>query len=165
MRSEDNFVRYYRTFNNRINIGIGVTTILCILYLSFFLFFPAQKVNLYFSLSNFFFAWFLIFNTININYHGATFKFAIGEVAFLAVYLLLLLYCTYKMFNQRVGWIYWSLLAAGIISVPAIFLIDVGLISTCLGVLVLIDILRLSVRSLQNNKSGPGSSLFLRLLI
>ena len=152
--TEDNFVRYYRTYNNRIHIGIGVATILCILYLSLFLFFPSQKINLYFSVSNFFFALFLILNTININYHGASFKFGILSVAFLVAYLILFLYCIYKIFNQKPQWIYWSLLIAGVISVPAAFLVDVGLISTCIGVLILIDILRISIRSLPNNKAG-----------
>jgi len=152
--NEDYMIRFYRTYNNRINIGIGVAAILCILYLSLFLFFPAQKINLYFSLSNFSFALFLILNTVNINYHGAAFKFSVSSVAFLVAYLILFLYCIYKIFNQKPGWIYWSLLAVGVISVPATFLIDVGLISTCIGVLVLIDILRISIRSLPNNKAG-----------
>jgi len=152
--NEDYMIRFYRTYNNRINIGIGVAAILCILYLSLFLFFPAHKINLYFSLSNFFFALFLILNTININYHGPAFKFSILSVASLVAYLTLFLYCIYKIFNQKHGWIYWSLLAVGAISVPAAFLIDVGLISTGIGVLVLFDILRISIRSLPNNKAG-----------
>jgi two-component system NtrC family sensor kinase len=152
--SDDNFTRFYRTYNNRINIGIGVATILCVLYLSLFLFFPAQKINLYFSLSNFFFALFLIFNTININYHGASFKFGIFSIAFTVIYLVLFLYCIYKIFNQKLGWIYWSLLVAGIISVPAVFLINGGVISTIIAVLILIDILRISIRSLPHNKAG-----------
>ncbi len=147
-------IRFYRTYNNRINIGTGVAAILCILYLSFFLFFPAQKVNLYFSLSNFFFTLFLILNTININYHGPAFKFGILSVVFLISYLILFLYCIYKIFNQKPGWIFWSLLIAGVTSIPATFLIDVGLISTGIGVLVLIDILRISTRSLSSNKTG-----------
>jgi len=152
--NEDNLVRYYRTFNNRMNIGIGVASILCILYLSFFLFFPAQKINLYFSLSNFFFALFLIINTININYHGAAFKYNIFSVAFTVLYLTLFLYCIYKIFSQKPGQIYWSLIIAGTIALPAAFLIDVGFISTGLAVLVLIDILRISIKSIPNNKAG-----------
>jgi signal transduction histidine kinase len=152
--NDDNFVRYYRTYNNRINIGIGVATVLCILYLSLFLFFPAQKINLYFSLSNFFFALFLILNTIAINYHGAAFKLNILSVAFVVAYLILFLYCIYKIFNQKTGKIYWSLLVAGVLSVPAAFLMDAGLISTCLAVLVLIDIMRICIKSIPNNKAG-----------
>ena len=152
--NDDNFVRYYRTYTNRINIGIGVATILCILYLSLFLFFPAQKINLYFSLSNFFFALFLILNAIAINYHGAVFKFNILLVVFVVLYLVLFLYCIYKIFNQKTGKIYWSLLVAGVLSVPAAFLIDAGLISTCLAILILIDILRICIKSIPNNKAG-----------
>jgi two-component system, NtrC family, sensor kinase len=152
--NDDNIVRYYRTFNNRMNIGIGVASILCILYLSFFIFFSAQKINLYFSLSNFFFALFLIVNTININYHGAAFKYTIFSVTFTVLYLTLFLYCIYKIFNQKPGRIYWSLIIAGVIAVPAVFIIDGGLISTALAVLVLIDILRITIKSIPDNQAG-----------
>jgi two-component system, NtrC family, sensor kinase len=152
--NEDRVVRYYRTFNNRINIGIGVAVILCILYLSFFLFFPVQKINLYFSLSNFFFALFLLLNTININYHEPVFRFTVFSAVFLALYLILYLYCIYKIFNQKPGWIYWSLVASGVLSVPSVFLINAGLVSTCLGVLVLLDVMRISTMSIQRNRSG-----------
>jgi hypothetical protein len=63
--SEDATVVFDRTFNNRINVGIGAAIILCVLYLSFFFFFPTEKINLYFSLSNFFFALYLIISSIS----------------------------------------------------------------------------------------------------
>jgi signal transduction histidine kinase len=152
--NDDNLVRYYRTYNNRMHIGIGVAIILFILYLSLFIFFPAQKINLYFSLSNFFFALFLIINANNINYHGAAFKFAVFSLIVTVPYLILFLYCIYRIYGQKRGRIYWSLLIAGAMGIPALFFIDVGIISTCLAVLVLIDILRISIKSISYNKAG-----------
>src|SRR4029077_6152064 len=68
--------------------------------------------------------------------------------------LILFLNCIYKIFNQKTGLLYWSLLVAGVMGIPAAFLIDTGLISTCIGVLVLIDVLRICTRSLPNNKTA-----------
>jgi two-component system NtrC family sensor kinase len=152
--SDDSFVRYYRTYTNRINIGIGVAAILCILYLSLFLFFSAQKINLYFSLSNFFFLLFLMVNTINMDYHEAPVNFSILAMGFTACYLILFLYCIYKIFNQKLGVIYWLLLVIGVTTIPATFLINAGLLSTVIAVLVLLDILRISIKSLPQNKAG-----------
>ncbi len=141
------------TYNSRINIGIGAGAILCFLYLSFFIFFPAQKINLYFSLCNFFFVLTLIFYSISLNNHGANFGFDIARDACIILYLFSLLYCIYKIFNKKPGWIYWSLLAAGIISFLLGFFVT-NHFSDYMSILVLADMLRISIRSLRNNKSG-----------
>ena len=152
--NNDQMIRYYRTYNDRMNIGIGVASILCILYLSFYFFFPSQRINLYFGLSNLFFALFLIFNMITADYHGDVFKLHIPSVVFTVLYLLLFLYCIYKIFNQPIGWVFKALSVGAIIAVPAVFLFDIGLISICIAVLVLVDTLRVSIRSLRTNKTG-----------
>src|SRR5204863_2569732 len=62
--------------------------------------------------------------------------------------------CIYKIFNQKPGKIYWSLTIAGAIAVPAVFIIDNGVISTGLAVLVLIDILRITIKAIPGNQAG-----------
>ncbi|MEO6218872.1 MAG: ATP-binding protein [Ginsengibacter sp.] len=152
--SEDPTILYDRTFNNRLNVGIGVAVILCVLYLSFFFFFPTEKINLYFSISNFFFALYLITGAISLNYHGKLFDLIIPSITFLTIYLLLLLYCAYKIFNRKPGWIYWILFVAGILAIPSVLLLSDNLIGTFLGILVLMDMMRISIKSLKTNKTG-----------
>ena len=41
--ADDYMVRFYRTYNSRINIGIGAGAILCFLYFSFFIFFYINR--------------------------------------------------------------------------------------------------------------------------
>ena len=98
--ADDYIVRFYRAYSSRINIGIGAGAILCFLYLSFFIFFRARKINLYFSLCNFFFMLTLIFYSISLNNHGPNFGFNIARDACLVLYLFSLLYCIYKIFNK-----------------------------------------------------------------
>ncbi|MBC7827401.1 MAG: GHKL domain-containing protein [Chitinophagaceae bacterium] len=151
--TEDNIIKYYKTFGSRINIGIGVGTILCFLYFSFFIFFPAQKINLYFSLCNFFFACTLVLYSIDLETHGPHFTINTALNICSGLYLVLLLYCTYQIFNKKKGWIYWSLFLLQIVSVLLEFFIAFDL-NTYLTIIVLADILRISMLSLRNNKSG-----------
>ncbi|MEO6694040.1 MAG: histidine kinase dimerization/phospho-acceptor domain-containing protein [Ignavibacteria bacterium] len=158
--SDDTFVKYYKAFSSRLNIGIGVAIILGVLYLSFFLFFPVQKINLYFSLSNFFFALFLIFQVIFLNSHESLIKLFIPLTGSFVFYLLLFLYCIYRIFDQKPGWIYWSLLLLGIVAIPSAFLLGGNLISSCVGLLIIVDLLRVSLKSLKANKTGARIILF-----
>jgi two-component system NtrC family sensor kinase len=152
--SDDAFVKYYKAYSSRLNIGIGVAIILGVLYLSFFLFFPLQKINLYFSLSNFFFALFLNLQVIFLNSHESLIYLFIPIASSIVFYLLLLLYCIYKTFDQKVGWVFWSLLLLGIIAIPLAFIVPGDLISSFLGLLVLFDMFRICIKSLKTNKTG-----------
>ena len=159
--AEDNVIEFYRAYSNRINIAIGVSGVLFVLYLSFFAFFPSQKINLYFSLLSFFFSLFLILNSQFLYAHTPSFKIRLAAIASTVIYLSLFLYCIYKIFNQKPGWIYWSLISLGIISVPSALLIVGDIISPCIAVLVLIDILRISIKSLQTNRAAARIILIL----
>jgi len=153
--ADDNFVRYYKTYNNRLNIAIGVAAILCILYLSFFIFFPARPINLYFALTNFFFLLFLAFFSANLNHHGA-YHVVLDAIANICtgIYMLLMLYCIYRMFNQRLGWIFRVLLLTDIVAQVISLFVNIDIIGQSLVVLVLADAGRISIRSLRQNKSG-----------
>ncbi|MEP6684935.1 MAG: hypothetical protein ABJA35_16800, partial [Parafilimonas sp.] len=157
---EDNIVHYYRSYGNRINIAIGVSSVLFVLYFSFFIFFPKQKINLYFSLLSFFFSLFLILNSAYLYAHAPSFKIGLLAISSTAIYLLLFLYCIYKIFNEKFGWFFWLIFFLGIISFPSPIFITGDIISPLLGILALIDILRVSIKSLRTNRTGAGIILF-----
>ena len=153
--SNDYYVRYNRTFNSRLNIAIGVAAILCILYLSFFIVFPSRTVNLYFALTNFFFFSFLVVFSANANHHGGyhTVLTTIADMC-AAIYVLLMLYCIYKMFNHRLDWVFWSLLLIDTLSLVGGLFVNVTIVTQLLLVLVLAGAARISIRSLRQHKSG-----------
>jgi len=150
--ADDYFVQYYKVYNNRINTGIGAGAILCILYFSFYIFFPARKINLYFSISNLFFVLTLVFYAFYLNNHGSGIWTPAME-ALSKLYLLSLLYCIYNIFNKKTGWIYWSLVVAGMIGLLVDFFI-IRSLGDMIAILILVEILRISIRSLRNNASA-----------
>ena len=150
----DRLEKYVIKYKERLNVVIGVAFILCVLYFSFFIFFPLQRINLYFSICNLFFAFFLISYSYKLDYHGPPFDYTVISMISTVAYLSLILYCNYKIFNQRLGWIYWSLISLAILGVPGSYFMDMGLISTLLAVLILTDVVRISIKSLRTNKIG-----------
>ncbi len=150
--AHDYSAQYIRNFQNRLNIGIGVAIIICVLFFSLFLFFPSQKINLYFALSNFFFVLFLIMDLQALTFHGPPFIFVIPAGVCVAISILLMLYCIYKIFEQKIGSVFWVVLTISVITILADFLIDDGITSDLLAILVLFEIIRISAKSLKNHK-------------
>jgi signal transduction histidine kinase len=150
----DYIANYLKTFTNRTHVALGVALLLSVLYLSFYFFFPAVKINLWFSLCNFSFSLYLIFELILSNYHGALHILDIPETACLMFYLLVFLYCIYKIFNQKPKLIYKVLLVVGILCVPLVFIINASLVNIFLALLILADTLRISIKSLHAHKTG-----------
>ncbi len=108
-------INFYTQENIRgmgsIMFRIGAFLILFILHLAFYLYFPSQRANLYFTL----FALFVLFTevfAINVPHEV---KYMFYNRNFLLDFLLLstifLLTAIYSLLNQKRGWIYWSLAA------------------------------------------------------
>jgi signal transduction histidine kinase len=139
---------------NRYYITLGVSIFLCLLFSSFFFFFPSEKVNGYFALSSFFLALFVGFVIYSINTTGKTFWIQFFWSLFSTIQILLLLYCVYKIFNRPFGFFYWLILAVGFISIPLLFLIRPDVISPAIGVLAIFEIIRINILSVKTNKVG-----------
>ena len=151
----DYITRFYTTYTKRLNLVIGAAIILFVLFLSFYLFFPAQKVNLYFSWGVFCFVLFLNFMLLSTRSHGTLFTPDIISSACGMLYLLQLVYCTYKIFNRKLGLIYRTLLALSLASIPFSFLVNGNYIIPFLTIMMLVDALRVTIKSLKlSNKGG-----------
>jgi signal transduction histidine kinase len=133
-----------------------VAIILTLLYLSFFIFFPAQRTNLYFSLSNFFFVAFLLLQITRFEYHGPTFMLSEAEITSGVTYVLLQLYCTYRIFEQKVGFVYFSLFAIAVLGIPVAFLFDAYIYEQALALLIVVEMFRISILSLRKNKTAAS---------
>lgn len=139
---------------NRYYITFGVSIFLCLLFSSFFFFFPSEKVNGYFALSSFFLALFIEFVIRSINTNGKSFWIDFGWSIFSNIQILLLLYCVYKIFNRSLGLLYWIIIGAGFFSIPLLFLFRPNIISPAIGVLTIIEIIRINIVSQKTNKIG-----------
>ncbi|HEV8507641.1 MAG TPA: ATP-binding protein [Chitinophagaceae bacterium] len=136
---------------------IGVFLIFLILHLAFYLYYPAQKANLYFSLYALLALCFEIsqFNTSHFIahlYNGLFFQFAAFHISYLV-----LLTALYELLNKKRGKVYWAL----VILVTSELLIDrftyrfgdfiqVYILSN----LVTLEIARISYSALKNGQRG-----------
>jgi signal transduction histidine kinase len=137
-------IRYYIVF--------GVAIFMLILFLAYFLFFPTEKINLYFAISSLFFILFIIAVLVLLNMHQRPFlaEFCIGF--FLTCQALSILFCIYKILKQKFGLLFWSVVVLAAFSIGLLFLFDYLLITQITGTIVLLEILRISIKSLKTDR-------------
>lgn len=152
--ADDEVVQGRRIRFNRWNVTLGVTVILCILYLAFYLFFPSLKINLIFSISSLFHALFMAVIVYEQNYHGQSFIIYFFQALFQGPYNILTLYCFYRIFELKFGKIYWTMQSLAAALVPLSFVFDSQVMGPILGVLSLIETVRISVISVSRNKGA-----------
>ncbi|MFZ1800761.1 MAG: hypothetical protein WAU24_12925, partial [Chitinophagaceae bacterium] len=142
--------RKFKAFNLKMAIGLGIATLLGILFLSLFLFFKKQKVNLFFSLCCFFLAIALSYGLVD--YTGEPTFYNFSLLLFQILYLSLLLYCTYKIFNQELGKIFWTIVVIGLLQLPFYFIVQTGFESLVFVFIIMSDGFRVTTKVLKYNK-------------
>ena len=136
----------------RYYLVLGVSIFLFILFSSLFFFFSSEKVNGYFALSSLFLILFISFVLFSLETDGKSFLIDFFWSLFSTIHVLIMLYCVYIIFNHKFGIFYWLILAAGAISVPMLFLFRADFVTPAIGVLVILEIVRVNVLSKNENK-------------
>jgi signal transduction histidine kinase len=160
--TENSISQYYqlhtRDDENEI-FKVGVFLILAILYLAFYLFYPAQKVNLYFSLYAFltgsFWPLLVYYNNLN----QIELRFPLISVALIAgvIASLILLAAIYRLLDQKLSSIYYCLLALQIINIfSSIYIYGWGwlVFAFLTSNLINFDIIRIALIAVRRNKKG-----------
>ncbi len=138
---------------------VGVFAILAILYLSFYLFNRTQKVNLLFSVYACIQAidWMKFLLSKSLQYVQSLFWINNLSLALQVLSFLAMITAIYRLLGQKRGWIFYSLIALGIISIPmgALFY---GWGWTIFGLLftnlVNIEITRIALKAVRSHKKG-----------
>jgi two-component system, NtrC family, sensor kinase len=140
-------------FNNGMLFVTGVSSILGLLYLSFYLFFQSQKINLYFSIACFLqfaaAAGYFFINTSN-NFPAG---FGVFNNVLSALCTMLLMFCCYKIFDIKTNWVFRSIFFFGLINIP----IFAFFVEATLFIFIVIgsgEILRVSSLALRRKKRG-----------
>lgn len=128
---------------------LGVAIFMFLLFLSGFLFFPSEKINSYFAASSLCFALFVVSVLASIYTHGISLWIDFAAGLFVTAQALLILYCIYKIFDQRFGILYWVILVIGALHVPLLFVFSYELISPILSILVLFETIRISLKTFR----------------
>jgi two-component system NtrC family sensor kinase len=136
----------------------GVFFILAILHLAFYLYYPPQKANLYF------FLYALLSAIAQILYSNVPhevqyiFYFDNWNVDLVMMGTFLMLTAIYFLFNQKRGWIFWTLLVSVIVGIPVNiwasgytgFTINVIVLINCIN----LEIVRITFKAIKNKHRG-----------
>ena len=139
---------------------IGVCVMMIILHLAFYLFYPGQKANLYFSLFAFFFMASIISRILFFyDAHTVLFKFYTGTISMdlILISYFFLLSAIYYLFEQKKDKLYWVLMALVIISffiTPLVYGWGWKLGGLLIQNLIVLNITRIAFLSLKRKKRG-----------
>jgi two-component system NtrC family sensor kinase len=141
------------------HIALGITILMFIIFISFYLFFPDEKINGYFAIS--------ILLTI-LYLSGFIRIIDSPEVSFLITLLnytcfifsfIIFLYCLYSIMEQPLDWVYKASIFLGLIAIGCFFLYPVSTVFIGWTFFLWVAIIRISVKSWNKNK--VASILFL----
>ena len=154
---------YQTNYNNnaiyRLKIVFGAAFILSILFLSLFLFFRAQKVNLLFSMCTFCLAAGMYVQFEMGNPHKMFLFYYLAWEIFSICYLILFQFCIYKIFNQALRWQFKTSLVLALVAICSSLILNAGNVSLVLVILVIGDSLRIISKTLKTNKSDGARIL------
>jgi len=162
LNTTDGAVHYYRKTNilneKKLVFESGVFFLLAILYLAFYLFYRAKKVNLYFSIYAFGMGIFCMIDLFchvsgNVEWWFPLRNFMDIESVFGNM---MLLTAVYGLFQVKRGWFYYLILILGIIEILAGFFIYNAweVPALIFSNLISFDITRIGFKSILQNKKG-----------
>ena len=143
---------YYHEQLYKYYIVIGVGSFMAILFFCYFIFFPNEKINLYFSFSSLLFTLFIIsllsLSVVKSGLFWCTFLM----IFFASAYIVVFLFTFYKVFNLRPGLYYRIIFAFSILAIIMHFIISGEMIVMIAAILMFADTIRLSIGSLKTDK-------------
>jgi len=150
---------------NNFYITLGIAILMFIIFTSFYLFFPKEKINGYFALSILFLIFFIIGVIWELDNTGADFWISFSYDANILISSIVLLYCSYRIMPQPIDSVYKTVSFLGLIAIGCLFLDKNAAITWAL--LLYVAIIRLTVKSWNNNRAASilfMSSSFIGLL-
>jgi signal transduction histidine kinase len=146
-------------FIDNYNIALGIAILMFIIFLSFFLFFPNEKINGYFATSIFFTILFDIGVIWAQSYPGIQFWITFSYDTSIVISFLILLYCLYKILEQPLDIVFKTISFLSLITIGGYFLYEPDILAPIWAILSFIATLRIAVKSWKENR--VGSLLFL----
>ncbi|MFN8347766.1 MAG: hypothetical protein U0X91_22365 [Spirosomataceae bacterium] len=147
-------------FNNAWNsFSIGLNIILCILYFAFYLYYPKQKANLYFSIFCLFALMINVFSAYwhNMNQVDGLYLIKNLDLSVGAISSLFLLTAIYRLFEQKINAFFVGLLLLGLLSIVLSFSFPIWgwlVYGLPFNFLVRIDAFRVAVIAVRKHKKG-----------
>ena len=141
-----------RSWTNNLFMVLGIGLFMFVLFLCLYIFFKREKINGYFALTSLFFSCFISSILLDFSSYVYAFKYDFATGLFSVLYSLTSLYCIYKIFNKRNGFVFWSITAIGILFIPSFFLFSTIYSGPIFGIIILFELIRISIISLKSDK-------------
>ncbi|SNR42003.1 His Kinase A (phospho-acceptor) domain-containing protein [Maribacter sedimenticola] len=153
-------VAYFQQFVNSYYISLGLAILMFIIFLSFFIFFPKEKINGYFAAS----LLFLILFTLGVlsfhqNTTGTYFWLTFYYDTCILISSLILLFCFYKILEKPIDLVYKAISFLCFLTIGCYFLFNPDALGPIWSIFYYVGIIRLSLKSWKKNKIA--SFLFL----
>jgi len=152
-------VAFFQQYVNSYYISLGLAILMFIIFLSFFIFFPKEKINGYFAAS----LLFLILFTLGVLsfYHntGTYFWLTFYYDTCILISSLILLFCFYKILAQPIDLVFKAISFLCFLTIGCYFLYDPEQLGPIWSIFLYAGIIRLSLKSWNKNK--VASFLFL----
>ena len=156
---KNNRIAYRQQFEKNYHITLGIAILMFIIYLSFFLFFPSEKVNGYFAGSLFFLILFVLGVIWSFGNQSNQFWIIFFYDTSVVVSYSISLYCIYRIFNQRIDIFYKTILFLALVAIGCYFLYSPDIVAPMWATLSFIATTRIALKSWKTNR--VGSFLFI----
>ncbi|MDG5492165.1 ATP-binding protein [Psychroserpens sp. SPM9] len=143
-----------RSWTNNLYMVLGIGLFMFVLFLCLYIFFKREKINGYFALTSLFFSCFISSILLDFSSYVYAFKYDFTTGFFSVLYSLTSLYCIYKIFNKRIGFVFWGITVIGILFIPSFFLFSTIYAAPIFGIIILFELIRVSIISLKSDKIG-----------
>ncbi|MFN3997533.1 ATP-binding protein [Algoriphagus sp.] len=149
------FQRYIKNYH----IALGIALLMFIIFISFYLVFPNEKINGYFAISNLFLSLFYTGIIWSNGYYVDEFWNSFLYATCLVFSSSILLYCLYSIVEQPIDFTYKAVTFLGLIAIGCYFLYDPLTLTTAWALLLMVATIRIALKSW--NKNRVASILFL----
>jgi signal transduction histidine kinase len=152
------------TKNNRIaesekalsffHIALGIGILIFIIFLSYFLFFPKERINGIFALSTIFLLAFFFLVIYDFGYNGPPFWLSFLSITCVIIWGILNLYCFYLVLEHKFDIVFKLMITISVLSIGLMFIYKPSIIVLFWSTLLFFDTLRISIRSWNKNRIG-----------
>ena len=156
---KNNRIAYRQQFEKNYHITLGIAILMFIIFLSFFLFFPSEKINGYFAGSIFFLILFVLGVIWSFGNQSNQFWIIFFYDTSVVVSYSISLYCIYRIFNQRVDIFYKTIFFLALVAIGCYFLYSPDILAPIWAILAFVANIRIALKSWKNNR--VGSILFI----
>ncbi len=149
---KNRFLVVAKKVENNTYMALGIALLLFIIYLSFFIFFPREKINAFFAISMLFLILFQTGVMFQNSYSGPSFWIEFFSCTCIVICHLFLLYCFYKIFEEPVDRVFKILCFLGVVTIGCQILYEPTILAIAFAIIIYAATIRLCLKFWNRNR-------------